>query len=616
MFWRRYKTPLAALSFIAAGGAAALFASGSWDHRIWLAGLIITGIPLLLKTVRGMLGGRFALDLTASLTVVASLILGQPLVGLIIVLMQSGGEALERLAEGRASDALNALEDNAPRILHLLADGDIHDVQADDVGAGDLIVLRPGEMLGCDGDVVAGESHLDTSSITGEPVPQHVRVGSHVMSGSINQERPLTVRVTAIARESQYARIVELVREAKSSKAPLQRIADRYAALFTPLILIVCAAAYLASRDWMRVLAVLAVATPCPLLLATPVAVLGGLNRSARRQVLIRTGAALEGLGKTTAVLLDKTGTITIGHPEVTSVHAVNSISADEIVRLSSAVEQGSGHPLAQTLIAEARRRQSLALPAINVSESPGRGVEGDVEGRRVMVGARSLLAERYPGTRSLIESLDRSDQDDPTLRAYVAVDGNLVGIVEYADMIRPGMRALVERLRGSGVEHVVMLSGDRSENAERVARETGIDDWRGDMLPQDKVEVVKRFLHDGESVVMVGDGTNDAPALSTATVGVALASRGRGIATEAADVILLADDPSRLADAIDISRRTMRIARQSIWWGLGISAAGMMMAAWGLLAPIAGAAVQEVVDLAVILNALRAAAAPMYGKN
>jgi len=436
------------------------------------------------------------------------------------------------------------------------------------------------------------------------------------MSGSINQERPLTVRVTAIARESQYARIVELVREAKSSKAPLQRIADRYAALFTPLILIVCAAAYLVSRDWMRVLAVLAVATPCPLLLATPVAVLGGLNRSARRQVLIRTGAALEGLGKTTAVLLDKTGTITIGHPEVTNVHSVNSISADEIVRLSSAVEQGSGHPLAQTLIAEARRRQSLALPAINVSESPGRGVEGDVEGRRVMVGARSLLAERYPGTRSLIESLDRADHDDPTLRAYVAVDGNLVGIVEYADMIRPGMRALVERLRASGVEHVVMLSGDRSENAERVARETGIDDWRGDMLPQDKVEVVKRFLHDGDSVVMVGDGTNDAPALSTATVGVALASRGRGIATEAADVILLADDPSRLADAIDISRRTMRIARQSIWWGLGISAAGMMMAAWGLLAPIAGAAVQEVVDLAVILNALRAAAAPMYGKS
>ena len=255
-------------------------------------------------------------------------------------------------------------------------------------------------------------------------------------------------------------------------------------------------------------------------------------------------------------------------------------------------------------------------MPAINVSESPGRGVEGDVEGRRVMVGARSLLAERYPGTRSLIESLDRADHDDPTLRAYVAVDGNLVGIVEYADMIRPGMRALVERLRASGVEHVVMLSGDRSENAERVARETGIDDWRGDMLPQDKVEVVKRFLHDGDSVVMVGDGTNDAPALSTATVGVALASRGHGIATEAADVILLADDPSRLADAIDISRRTMRIARQSIWWGLGISAAGMMMAAWGLLAPIAGAAVQEVVDLAVILNALRAAAAPMYGKS
>ena len=613
----RHRVPAAALWFIAAGGAGSFFQQGSaFQHGVWLSGLAITGAPLLWTTVRAAARGRFAADLTASLTVIAAFFLGQPLVGLVIVLMQSGGESLERRAAGRAASVLQALEEGSPRTLHLFRDGVITDVDAESVQAGEAILVRPGEMLGCDGVVHEGDSHIDASSITGEALPERVTTGSPVMSGAMNQEGSLVIHVSKVARESQYARIVELVREAKSSKAPLQRIADRYAVIFTPFALAVCAVAYMTSGDWNRVLAVLAVATPCPLILATPVAMLGGLSRSARRQVLMRTGGALEALSRATAIVFDKTGTVTVGHPEVRRVITVDSMSENEILRLASGVEQGSGHPLARSLAVEAARRGQLSPPASRVVESPGQGVEGKVEGRSVAIGARSFVAGRYPRTRAAIDRIDRADMSQPELRAYVAVNGELAGLIEYADRIRPGMQDLVRQLRDDGIRHVMILSGDDAENTARIANEIGIDEWRGDLLPQDKVEVVKRLTHGGESVVMVGDGTNDAPALSTATVGVALASRGRGIATEAADIILLADDPSRLGDALQISRRTMRIARQSIFAGLGMSATGMLLAAAGLITPIAGAAIQEVVDLAVIINALRAARGPMYGKR
>lgn len=613
----RYRTPLAVLAVIAAGALVTLAPSiASSRHWIWMAGLVATSAPLLWTTIRGMFRGHFAADLVASLAVIASLLLAQPLVGLVIVLMQSGGEALELLAEGRATDALRALQEAAPRTLHRMVGDSVQDVGVDAVDQGDTILVRPGEMIPCDGEVMKGSSHLDTSSLTGEPIPEKVTAGSQVMSGSINQESPLVIQVLAVAGESQYARIVALVREAQASKAPLQRIADKYAVLFTPLTLIVCAISYAVSGEWSRVLAVLAIATPCPLILATPVAILGGMNQSARRQILMRNGGALEALGSTTAVLFDKTGTITIGHPRVSRVIAVDSVSEEELLRLASAVEQGSGHLLARTLVSEAESRGQTGAHATSVVESPGRGVEGDVEGFRVAVGARSFIAERHPEARPLIEKVDMADDGNAALRAYVAIDGALAGLIEYADMIRPGMTDLVRNLRGAGVRHVILLSGDREENARAVAQEVGIDEWRGDMLPQDKVEAVKKLIHDGESVVMMGDGTNDAPALSTATVGIALASHGRGIATEAADVILLADDPSRLMDGIAISRRTMRIARQSIWVGLGISAIGMIFAAVGMIPPIAGAAIQEVVDLAVIANALRASRGSAYGKS
>lgn len=604
----RYWIPFAAAFVIALGGAATFFPQGAaLRYRVWMVGLILTGAPIVWTTARGMLRGKFAADVIASLTVIVAVALGEPVVGLVIVIMQTGGEALERLAEGRASDALRALEANAPRKVHRVIGELVEDIDASEMRAGDLILVRPGEMVPCDGVVIRGNSHVDTSTLTGEPLPRKAVPGSELMSGSVNHESPLTVRATARAEESQYAKIVALVREAQASKAPLQRIADRFATWFTPLTIAVCGIAYAFSGDWERVLAVLAIATPCPLILATPVAILGGMNTSARRQILIRNGGALEALGRTSAVIFDKTGTITIGHPEVTRVLAVDSVPENDLLSLASAVEQGSGHLLARTLVHEAEARGVLASPALDVVEAPGRGVEGDVDGVRVAVGARSYISERFPATRPVITRLDDADGDAATLRAYVAIDGELAGLIEYGDVIREGIPELVNSLRSIGVRHVVLLSGDRAENAKAVAAAVGIQEARGDMLPEDKVVVVQRLLDDGESVVMIGDGTNDAPALGTATVGVALASHGRGIATEAADVILLADDPSRVLDAIRISKRTMRIARQSIWAGLGISIVGMIFAANGRITPIFGAALQEFVDLGVILNALRA---------
>ena len=293
----RHRIPVFVLLFLIIGAAATLLPQGAlWRHRIWMAGLIVTSIPILSATVRGMMRGRFAADLVAALAVIASALLGLPVVGLVIVLMQSGGEALERFAEGRASDALRALEEAAPATVHRISRGTVEDVDVDAVRKGDSIVVRPGEMIPCDGEVIKGSSHLDTSSLTGEPMPERRGPGSKVMSGSVNRESPLVIRVIAIARDSQYARIVALVREAQASKAPLQRLADRYAVWFTPFTLIVCAGSYAVSRDWSRVLSVLAIATPCPLILATPVAILGGMNMSARRQILMRNGSALEAL--------------------------------------------------------------------------------------------------------------------------------------------------------------------------------------------------------------------------------------------------------------------------------------------------------------------------------
>jgi len=608
----------AVLALVVGSGMHLVPALDPWAPTFLRTALVLLGAPVVVGTVAGMLRGEFAADVVATLAIVtAALIPDQAFAGLVIVLMQTGGELLDAYAEGRASDAVRELEAAAPRLAHRLrgatAAAGVDDTAAEVVAVGDRILVRPGEMVPCDGEVLEGTSSLDTSRITGEPLPERVGPGPHVRSGVVNTSSPLVLRVTAPARDSLYARIVELVRSAQEEKSPIQRMADRWAVWFTPVTLAACALAWVASHDPARVLAVLVVATPCPLLLATPVAVIGGINRAARRQVIVRNGAALELLARVDTAVFDKTGTLTHGRPAVTGVTAFDGASADTILRYAAAVEMGSGHLLARSVMEEAAARGLDLASATEIVEHAGRGVTGQVAGHRVTVGNRALVGATHPAVQATLAA--HVPAANGGLRAYVAVeapDGQcLTGVITFGDRMRDDLRPFFARLQSLGLSRTVLCSGDHAENVRPVAEALGITEARGDLLPDGKVAVVKALEAEGRRVVMIGDGTNDAPALSAATVGIALAAHGGGISAEAAGVVLLADDVTRVAEAVAIGQRAVHIARQSIVWGLALSGAAMVVAALGFIRPTAGALIQEAIDVAVILNALRAARPP-----
>jgi heavy metal translocating P-type ATPase len=627
------RIPIAALLFLI-GGAVAYFSSGTFTlldgasiaipgtfsgsvsltqdgpglaELIWFVGLVLTAALPTWETVRNMFRGEFAADVVAILAIVSAAVLWQPFAGLVVVIMLTGGAALERYAEGRAGAAVSALEQAAPRQAHIRdADGTVRDVPAEQVKVGDQLLVRPGELIPCDGNVVSGRSHVDASAITGEPLAIPVAPGSRVVSGSANVDGPLVMEATAIAGESQYLRIVELVRNAQGSKAPLQRVADKAAVWFTPVTIVICVITWVLTRDSNRVLSVLMVATPCPLILATPIAIIGGINRCARRQVIIRTGGALEALSRVTTAVFDKTGTLTRGQPAVERVHPLDGFTEAEVLRVAGAVDFGSGHQLARPLVKHAESVVGVLPHATDVREVAGRGIVGMVDGVQVHVGSLAWLREVLPPATS--GDLDVLDGSGDGLRAYVAVGDAPAGTIEFADSLRDGLPQFFRDLGALGITRTVMLSGDHTANVAVVAKELGITDARGDLLPEDKVSIVREFQQRGEKVVMIGDGTNDAPALSTAEVGIALAGHGGGITAEAADVVLLVDEITRVADAVRASQDTMRIALQSIWVGLVLSAVGMVFAALGFLTPTMGALGQEAIDVAVILNALRAA--------
>lgn len=607
---RGLRIPTIPLLAIAAliGGVIVGVITGDAELRktVWLLALLLTGAPVVWGTVRGMLRGQFAADIVASLAIVGAVVLQEPLAGLVVVIMQTGGEALDAWAVDRASDAVAALEADAPQSAQrLLPDGRVEEITAAAIVPGETLLVRPGALVPCDAIVLDGASNVDASRLTGEPVPVVAVAGTRLPSGAVNGAGALTVRAEKLASESQYARIVELVRSAQASKSPLQRLADRWAVWFTPFTLLACAAAWFASGDATRVLAVLVVATPCPLILAAPVAFIGGISRSARRGIIVRHGGALEALAMVNVAVFDKTGTVTVGKPSVASFAVDNGGDPQALLALAAAVEQGSSHLLARVLVTYALD-QGLVLPAAHaLQEDSGRGVQGQVNSVRIAVGSRHFVSDVLPALTDRIAQFDGARDG---LRAYVGTSEGTLGRVDFADALRPDLVPFFAALRGMGITRTLLLSGDQSANVARVADSLGIADYAGDLSPSDKVDRVKQLQASGARVLMVGDGTNDAPALSTASVGVALAGHGGGVSAEAADIVLLVDEIQRVADAIAIGRDTMRIARQSIGVGIGLSVVGMGFAAAGVLPPTAGAVAQEVIDVAVILNALRAA--------
>ncbi|HEX9166021.1 MAG TPA: heavy metal translocating P-type ATPase, partial [Gemmatimonadales bacterium] len=465
--------PAAALLFLLIGlGVRFPGGNPAGADTVWMVGLVVVGLPIAFRTAAGALRGRLAADLVAALAIVGALLLHQPFAGLIVALMQTGGEALERYAERRASTAVRELEAQAPRIAHRLAAAGLVDLPAEQIEVGDVIVVRPGEMVPCDGVVIEGTAAVDIARVTGEPVPLEGQPGAQLRSGSLVLDGPLTLQVHTVANESLYARIVELVRTAQASKAPLQRLADRVAVWFTPVTLVACVAAWYWSGDPDRVLAVLVVATPCPLILATPVAIIGGINRAAKQRIIMRHGGALEAIAAVDSVVFDKTGTLTLGQPAVAAVETTGTWTPEALLRLAATVEEGAGHPLARSLVAAARARGIVAGRASAVQEAPGRGVSGMVEGRHVTVGSLSLIRERAPAAA---EALDHLRGGRTGLHAYVAVDGEPAGQVLFADQPRPGVRAVLERLRAQGLCRQVLLSGDHADTARSVGRAVGL---------------------------------------------------------------------------------------------------------------------------------------------
>jgi len=589
---------LAAIGFAAGSVVQLLFQDPVTADRIFFFTLVLGGVPLVAQTLWGMLRGRFAADIVAMLAIVGAFVFHHYFAGTVIVLMQSGGEALESYAMDRASASLEALLERAPRIARRLEGDRLIEVAVDTIRPDDLMVVRPGDLVPVDGEVTAGTSSVDQSALTGEPLPIRARPGTTLMSGGVNLDGALTLRAVRPAALSQYQQIVELVARARRERPPIQRLADRYAVWFTPLTLAMCGVAYALTHSATSVLAVLVVATPCPLILATPIAVIAGIARAAAEGIIVKTGVAIEQIGRARVVVFDKTGTLTLGRPTVEQVVPTDARSADELLRLAAAVEQRSGHHLGHA-VAEAARQRKIAVPeARDVRETPGLGVVGTVEGRTVAVGSVAYHKSRGVGIH---------DGLPERTSAFITVDGAPAGYVTFADRLRHQVPGLMQRLVVLGVTDTVMLTGDRQETAEIVAGQAGIHTVMANLLPSDKVAAVQELKQRHGVVIMVGDGINDAPALAAATVGVAMGAHGAAASAEAADVVLLVDDVSRVAEAVAISQRMRRIAMQSIGVGLGVSGALMVVAAAGHITPAIGALLQEALDAAVILNALRA---------
>ena len=583
------------VALIAAAGLVLGLVLGS--DAVFLATLLIGGTPLVLQTLRGIVRGRLAADIVAMLAIVTALALGQYFAGVIVVLMQSGGEALEAYAMRRASQSLEALLARAPKTAHRLQGEDQLDVPVDDVRVGDVLIIKPGELVPVDAEVIAGTSTIDQAALTGEPLPIRAVRGTALMSGSINLEGALHARALRLSEKSQYQQIVRLVERARLEKPPIQRLADRFAVWFTPLTLVMCGVAYLVTGTPTSVLAVLVVATPCPLILATPVAVIAAISRAADLGVIVKHGVAIEQLGRAQIVVFDKTGTLTLGQPTVAHIEPLDGMAAGEILRLAAAVEQLSSHHLGKAVAEAARVRFATLPPALDFRETPGGGVAGRVEGQAICVGSPRFMRDC---------GVPVPDGLDQGTTAYVAVAGRPVGTIAFADQLRHQVPALLQRLTLLGVHDTVMLTGDREAPAAAIAAQAGIRTVRANLLPADKVAAVRELRGRYRDVVMVGDGINDAPALAAASVGVAMGAHGTAVSAEAADVVLLVDDIARLGDAMVISRRMRRIALQSIGVGLGVSFVLMVIASLGHITPAAGAVMQEALDAAVILNALR----------
>ncbi|MDC8982447.1 heavy metal translocating P-type ATPase [Mycobacterium marinum] len=584
------------------GGLAWLFGARVVADGCWIAATVVAVVPALTWVVLALRRGQVGVDIIAVLSLVGTLLVHEYLAGALIAVMLAGGRALDAAAQRRATRDLRLLLERAPRFARRRTGSDVSQIPLAEVVVNDILVVGPGEVVPVDGRVADVVAVLDESALTGEPLQVERGVGEPVRSGVVNAGGAFEIRASATADESTYAGIVRMAQQAGAENAPIVRLADRYAAWFLPMALVLAAASWLASGSAVRAVAVLVVATPCPLLLAAPVAIVSGLSRASRMGVVIRGGGALENLGHATTLMMDKTGTLTMGRPSVVDVVSAPGSGGTELLRQAASVDQLSPHVLAEAIVTEALNRGlQLSLPT-DVVEEPGRGVSASIDGRRLTVGKLSADTATGPWARAAV---NRARLDGAAI-AWVCVDGDPQGAVLLRDPLRRQAPRTMRRLRQAGFTRLILLTGDRAEPTREVAAILGLDEVYADQSPADKFSAVRAETQRAVTV-MVGDGVNDAPALAAATVGVAMGARGATASSEAADIVLTTDRLDRLADAMDIARWSRRIAVQSASVGMGLSLLAMAMAALGWLPPAAGALLQEGIDVAVILNALRA---------
>lgn len=575
-------------------GAVALISEFMFDHpRLAFMIIAITGGTLaflmfveMIKTLRS---GKYGVDILAITAIVATLLVNEYWASLMILIMLTGGESLEDYAQKKAGQELQSLLDNTPRTAHKLQGDQQLDVAVDTLEISDHLVIKPGEIVPADGRVIMGESTFDEASLTGEAKPMSKKVGDELMSGSVNGDSSVKMVVEKRAEDSQYQLIIKLVEESKEKPARFVRLADRYAVPFTLIAYLIGGIAWWASGDPVRFVQVLVVASPCPLILAAPVALVAGMSRSSKSGIVVKTGTAVEKLAETKTIAFDKTGTITKGMLEVTGVAPVQGFSEAELLRVAASAEQGSAHILARSLV----QAVPQLLPVTDLKEISGQGITATVDGRQVKVGNARFI--------------DVPEAKTDTTAIYVAIDEKYAGTIYFSDTIRPEASKTIARLKAQGITDLLMVTGDGRTVAEAIAEEVGLTEVHARCLPQDKLTILTSIPKEKRPVTMVGDGVNDAPALTVADVGIAMGAHGSTAASESADVVILKDDLERVAEAVMISRETMKVAKQSVLIGIFVCVFLMLVASTGVIPALFGAMLQEVVDTVSILSALRA---------
>ncbi|WP_066025702.1 heavy metal translocating P-type ATPase [Enterococcus mundtii] len=575
-------------------GVVALISEFMFDRpRLAFMIIAITGGTLaflmFIEMIKTLRSGKYGVDILAITAIVATLLVNEYWASLMILIMLTGGESLEDYAQKKAGQELQSLLDNTPRTAHKLQGDQQLDVAVDTLEIGDHLVIKPGEIVPADGRVIMGESTFDEASLTGEAKPLSKKVGDELMSGSVNGDSSVKMVVEKRAEDSQYQLIIKLVEESKEKPARFVRLADRYAVPFTLIAYLIGGIAWWASGDPVRFAQVLVVASPCPLILAAPVALVAGMSRSSKSGIVVKTGTAVEKLAETKTIAFDKTGTITKGILEVTGVAPVQGFSEAELLRVAASAEQGSAHILARSLV----QAVPQLLPVTDLKEISGQGITATVDGRQVKVGNARFI--------------DVPEAKTDTTAIYVAIDEKYAGTIYFSDTIRPEASKTIARLKAQGITDLLMVTGDGRTVAEAIAEEVGLTEVHARCLPQDKLTILTSIPKEKRPVTMVGDGVNDAPALTVADVGIAMGAHGSTAASESADVVILKDDLERVAEAVMISRETMKVAKQSVLIGIFVCVFLMIVASTGVIPALFGAMLQEVVDTVSILSALRA---------